>query len=633
MKIKRIIFLSLIFLGIILISNSSEAFSSGVTYFDGDALKLGVTTVEAELISNEITINEETSKIQNNYIFVNKLDKEIATKGTVKIEDPKLGVTIDDLNITINGTSIKNYKIDNEGVCTFALRIPPKEGVQIKISYTNGSDLKNAKVIKYSLEKYKMSHIKKFSFKVHFAENSIPLVQKIYPNCYNYDLKQDISVEYYDFDVNNLTKDFIIQKETYKNLLYARVEEFRDDQIELLKALRDGQNPGIDKYSREDYNNSISYNYKSYKIGEEYFEDDNFFQNLNLYVLYKNDINLKNRFYDHPYYYEYNALIFDLISNGWELNNYSRKVVLDYVLSEGDKKLYIYKSVTGTNEPDENGNKPDFAYYEKSEIEILKMKFHRHWYDSDETSFSQGIKFIEINQTIDGDYIDATDKEKAEYVSMIGADAYLRIAIYDSKADSAYVLGYYDKQDISMIKKYTYTSDYDIDTKTYFYTEDSRVLITDYDNQDIQTYSKVPTFAQSSFFRNEEDGKYVISSSYYTTDRDGFYNFIEFFKDERAQLLIDNNNKRLDDLRKQVETEISEITLSEYEEPKTLAEVKEMATEVKENKEDTFEMFGIKITTQMIIILGSCVAVIVLLFILIIIILIKRKKNKKKEEK
>ena len=78
--------------------------------------------------------------------------------------------------------------------------------------------LKNAKVIKYSLDSFKDKKVKKFNFDVVIPEVDVPLVKKIYPECFEYDEEEyDINVNYYDFTVNNLTKDFIIEKETYKN--------------------------------------------------------------------------------------------------------------------------------------------------------------------------------------------------------------------------------------------------------------------------------------------------------------------------------------------------------------------------------------------------------------------------------
>lgn len=62
----------------------------------------------------------------------------------------------------------------------------------------------------------------------------VPLVKNIYPQCYEFE-NDTIIAEYYNFNVNALTQDVIIEKETYKDLLYGRENSFSDNEIAIIK--------------------------------------------------------------------------------------------------------------------------------------------------------------------------------------------------------------------------------------------------------------------------------------------------------------------------------------------------------------------------------------------------------------
>lgn len=85
----------------------------------------------------------------------------------------------------------------------------------------------------------------------------VPLVKNIYPQCYEFE-NDTIIAEYYNFNVNALTQDVIIEKETYKDLLYGRENSFSDNEIAIIKNAKDWINNGIyldyNKYTTENSN-------------------------------------------------------------------------------------------------------------------------------------------------------------------------------------------------------------------------------------------------------------------------------------------------------------------------------------------------------------------------------------------
>ena len=269
-KLSRIIILLLGVFVLFMFENVKASVSS--TVFIGDSITIDKLDL-VEVTSNDICIDINTSKVTNDFLIKNTNNEELITKITAKLEDESSNFSIKDLVIKVNNLQIKNIEKDNDNY-SFFIKIKPEEYEKIEISYSTENDLKNAKIIKYNLDSFKGKKVKKFNFDVKIPEEDVPLVKKIYPECFEYE-DNDINVKYYDFTVNNLTKDFIIEKETYKNLLYGEDVEKDELQSELYKKANDLINNDVNcnwqKYMKSLFGNGImhseldKYNSSSYQ--------------------------------------------------------------------------------------------------------------------------------------------------------------------------------------------------------------------------------------------------------------------------------------------------------------------------------------------------------------------------------
>lgn len=114
----------------------------------------------------------------------------------------------------------------------------PNETKKILVVYQTENDLKKAKVLKYNFEDLGLGDkiIKKAKVDIILQEKDIPLVTKVYPSHYTFK-DNIISIEYYNFKVNSITKDIIVEKETIDNLLYGREIELTDIDSKILNLL------------------------------------------------------------------------------------------------------------------------------------------------------------------------------------------------------------------------------------------------------------------------------------------------------------------------------------------------------------------------------------------------------------
>lgn len=449
--------LLLIFVLLMFMAKETKA-STGSTVFIGEPVVLD-SYENVEITYNDVEINEETSEIKNTHLFTNLSAQTITRKASIKLEDSFSNFTINSLKIVVNGYEIKEITKEGDNY-TFSFQILPNEGKKIEISYKTDNDLQNAKIIKYSLDKLKGKYIGKFSINILFQEADIPLVEKIYPSCYQFNYTNNtMNTTYYSFTVNNLTTNFIVQKETYKNLIYGMGEELSEKDIYILKNAKAWIKEGID-FDYTDIGNKGEYWYikdleeqitKNMKITETQNEDSHSSKSVNMikqYIVYKqlkkdgkiqyyNELLKDDYDPDSPMIFVgifagmdgYNPLVFeyflDYILDKDLDKYYGYKVCIDYVKSEGDKELYVHKNTTGSEEPGET----DYKYSKTDEFSILRTK-NNVWIPD-----RIGAREIIINEDIDGNEIEATEEEKIAYVNMLNADLYIREVIYDGNTE------------------------------------------------------------------------------------------------------------------------------------------------------------------------------------------------------
>ena len=216
---KRIIKLTLpAFLLILLLGAVCAQASSGCTVFLGEPVALD-NYRDIEITYNCVVIDEENSEIINTQIFTNLSSSAVTKTAGIKVEDSYSGLTVNSLQVFIDGKKTDAVK-KSGGRYVFDVDIQPESPVHIEVRYKTDSDLQNAKIIKYSMNPIMGRHVKLFRISIKLSKYDIPLVQQIWPGAYEFD-GSTVSTEYFDFDVNNLTGVYVMQKETYQNLKYG----------------------------------------------------------------------------------------------------------------------------------------------------------------------------------------------------------------------------------------------------------------------------------------------------------------------------------------------------------------------------------------------------------------------------
>jgi len=415
-----------------------------VTYFVGESVQIE-DTEKWEILSNEVDIDTINSKVKNVVLLRNKTNKTIEQEVPIQLEDVALSTKVENLSIKVNQAKVA-YRKGEDGKVTFKIKADANAVKKIEIEYTPESPLKDAKIIKYSLESLKGKKIKAFKMDIHIQEEDIPLVKAIYPYHYTFE-NNTISVSYYDFTVNNLTKDVIVEKDTYKDLLYGREQEFDEAEEIIIKNARDWIKNGMtidyeashDKYSN--YKDEIDRDKMiSNIIGKEceVYQMEEVCGEIVSYAAIKQiEKDGKNTFEQsmeckrpltveciYPKLYK-NEIVTQSggeAENPYEERLVGKRICIDYVESEGDKPLYIYKNIAGS--PYEKEGQRNEQWVRASEWEILKAPV-----DFDQIGYFS--RRIYVGMDIEGNKIEATEKEKIEYVNSINADFYLRVMIYD----------------------------------------------------------------------------------------------------------------------------------------------------------------------------------------------------------
>lgn len=463
LKLKFLLALCIALFSLLIFSNKSKA-ASYATYFYGEPIVIEKSE-NIEILSNEVSIDTEKSTINNLFILKNNANNEVTTKISVKLADTKLSTSINNLKIIDNKAEITNIS-KADGKYIFSVKIPKNEGKRIEISYKTDNELRNAKILKYTLDNLKGTKLKHFKISVSFPEVDVPLVTGIYPECYSFD-NNIVTVEYYNFNVNSLTKDFIIEKQTYKNLLYGQENELSDVEKKALEKaetwIKEGLGGKGSKYEFSKFDeNTISIDSILQKdLGKDdrdILRDD--IKSIIYYATAKlcereniRDSTIVPYSIREDWGYPLTADYIEKVKKN-TCPLYGLTLAVDYVKSEGDKELYVYKHISGYE------NTSVYDYVKLSEWNILKTKNRRMWYDLEER---RGLKIIHINQDITGAEINATDEEKIEYVNMINPSLYARVTIYDGnvkeKEDESYIkikvpTGYYGSDNLIIAQKY-----------------------------------------------------------------------------------------------------------------------------------------------------------------------------------
>lgn len=647
MKKRTFICIFLIIMLLVLFQNKVKAVgeTNDSTYFYGEILKLKNYN-GTEILLNEVDIDVGESSVENTTIIKNSTSENISTIASIKLEDEKMGIGIKNLDISINGKSQTDIKIIS-GNYVFNVEIPAGEAKKIVVKYQTNSNLENAKVIKYSLQGSRWKNINAFKINVKLPEEDIPLVKNIYPQCYKFE-DSTITAEYYNFNVNVLTQDVIIEKETYKDLLYGRENSFSDNEIAIIKNAKDWINSGIyvdyNKYLTENSNYIKDKNIKIVET-EAVFKDllkinenistKNVIESIMEYALNRQLVtNGENNIYTSSIYnfsneneWEY-PLTKDYIIENSSNEVYSlkdKKICIDYVESEGDKILYVKKNVSGGLE--EN---TQMETVKTSEWNILRTKNSSNWSGRPET----GEKIIHVGVGITGEKLNATEEEKIEYVNMINPDLYIRKVIYDDNAKTTYtyittdnsgkqiqkteegyipiMVGYYNEKQKEVAKQYITFKD-EHTPENYYNDQYYSVTTRLFSNETIKEKCLVPTIAQSVGFINQEDGKYIVEFFKFGKSN-GLGAIKEAIADNTAQNLVKINQIKNEEIKTNDENEINYAIIKN-----------DTGEENSENSQD--EKKGLELTTQNIIVLAIIGASIIICLIIIIGISIMKKKN------
>lgn len=647
MKKRTFICIFLIIMLFVLFQNKVKAVgeTNDSTYFYGEILKLKNYN-GTEILLNEVDIDVGESSVENTTIIKNSTSENISTIASIKLEDEKMGIGIKNLDISINGKSQTDIKIIS-GNYVFNVEIPAGEAKKIVVKYQTNSNLENAKVIKYSLQGSRWKNINAFKINVKLPEEDIPLVKNIYPQCYKFE-DSTITAEYYNFNVNVLTQDVIIEKETYKDLLYGRENSFSDNEIAIIKNAKDWINSGIyvdyNKYLTENSNYIKDKNIKIVET-EAVFKDllkinenistKNVIESIMEYALNRQLVtNGENNIYTSSIYNFSNEneleypLTKDYIIENSSNEVYSlkdKKICIDYVESEGDKILYVKKNVSG--ELEEN---TQMETAETSEWNILRTKNSSNWSGRPET----GEKIIHVGVGITGEKLNATEEEKIEYVNMINPDLYIRKVIYDDNAKTTYtyittdnsgkqiqkteegyipiMVGYYNEKQKEVAKQYITFKD-EHTPENYYNDQYYSVTTRLFSNETIKEKCLVPTIAQSVGFINQEDGKYIVEFFKFGKSN-GLGAIKEAIADNTAQNLVKINQIKNEEIKTNAENEINYAIIKN-----------DTGEENSENSQD--EKKGSELTTQNIIVLAIIGASIIICLIIIIGISIMKKKN------
>jgi len=667
---KYVKYISILIFAILLLYSNKANASSSATVFIGEPIILD-SYENIEITYNNVEINEETSQIKNTQIYTNLSDKVITRKASIKLEDTYSNLTINSLKILVNDLEIKEITKSGDNYI-FYFQIQPNEGKKIEISYITDSNLQDTKIIKYTMDKLKGKNIKLFDIKIILSKYDIPLVQKIWPGAYEFE-GNNVSTEYVDFTVNNLTSTVIMQKDTYRNIKYGEYSDNLSDIDEYIlehyKEFIDGNVPTIPYKS---YSNSTDIitkwmNRKEYK----YWAGDRINEALKTVIDYVlvTKANSENKIYYTNEYGDLSTTLYFHCSDNYCLAKYintlytkdyiygqyneksavGKMVAINYYETEEGKDLYVNKDINNSKHAVEGAK---FVLTKRDEHSILRTQVSG---GAGLSNYNEGIRRVFVNSDIDGNKIDITEEEIIDFVNMMNIDLYLRFVVHDivAKPSSIFenvICAYYtnDTKEIAdsyanvqpQIKYYKdliedhrknignieyfgeYTEERFSEDKERFegYIEEIKKSIKKFDNEIVVKYSKVPTLAHCVATCRYENEKYLIDFNG-TGDESGLGYIYGATECDTAKKLLAMNKDNNDTKRNQIVTKINSLKITE--------DTEEYIPKVKdENIEETKDNTVIGLDRQDIIILSSIFGTIILLIIILIIILIKNKRRK-----
>ena len=511
---KKVKIFAILFFFIVAISCTTVYASSSVTYFDGKATIIEDTNNNIQILSNEITINTDTSKVINELILKNTSNEDIITKLTLPLENVELSTSIHDLTIVVNGVKVK-YTKENDGDYIFSTKIPAGTGKRIEVSYYTDNDLRDAKVIKYNFDNFKGKKIGKLKVDIVLNEKDVPLVKAIYPGHYTYD-QNVITVEYYDMDVNTITKDIIVNKETYKNLKYGRdheLTEYDKKVLDNVDILFEG-NIFAGKQDEDLYD--IVAKYLNAEINAYYWDDRDTCNQIIDYIIYKEAIKRGEYSYHRPSKSDsillYETMrkysdkftidptnVFELFSDEDIRNLADKKICVEFVETVDNKELYVEQF---TGEYNDEGRIYDI--FPVTERKVLKT---RPSFDISRILFS---KTIILDEGITGEKLGATEEEKISYLNSINVDLYIRVELYEGKVDVGDYLGkigYYRDEDKALAVAVC------DDVRRYGNVpseEKINKIFVKLSNEYLSNNCEIPTVVQFIGYLNENEGKNMV---------------------------------------------------------------------------------------------------------------------------
>lgn len=572
---KKKILMSFIFVVFLFININISIGASTTTYLYMETLKIEDSNIE--ILSNELLIDTTTSKIENTINLKNTSNKDIEINLEFPLENEQLGISIRDLVIKLNNIQVEYVKND-EGKFIIKTRISANSGKKINIEYYTENDLQKAKIIKCNFDNLKRKKIGKLKVDVKIDDKNIPLVEKIYPGHYTFK-DNIISIEYYNYEVNAITKDIIIQKETFNNLLYGRESNINDEERNIINTW---YTTGDIKVKKDYYPpNSIVKNiidYKKIKSGSK--TDDEPSEPL----LY--EMNKKNPYSDRE---------------GFEYDLMEKNICIDFVETEDGKDLYVNKVVSSeyVKYKDEEGEDVEGLQIvdelvKKSERTILQTMGMNTGYTG-----KRGAKIIFVGQGLDGESLNATEQEKISYINQINADMYIRIEIYDGVVkenelewlENSGWVGYYDNNNLEIAKtfavrelikrenwngQYEKYQSYDDYVKNYKNDYCKNVLIK-LNNEDISNKCEIPTVVQFIGNRETKDGKYIVNFSDYGFYDNCFRGLITtnaVLQTSQAKKMLSSNKQKNSNTKTEIENQITNLSIIDNEQ------------EIQQNKKD-----------------------------------------------
>ncbi len=644
---KKFLLRTVILFLIILIVISSHAIlcsTNSITYYNGNSINISDSN-QIEILSTEVKIDTINSIIGTSTIIKNTSNKSRQETITLPIKNDIIETKIKTLKIMVNGVEVKYQKTDEKGY-TFNIKMKPNEAKKILIVYQTVNDLKKSKVIKYNFEDLGLGNktIKKAKVDIILQEKDIPLVTKVHPAHYTFK-DNTISIEYYNFKVNSITKDIIVEKDSYDNLLYGRDKELTDIDKKILNLLPDWEKNGI----------TINYNTDFYDRGEgikrleidmvlkrltgiEIVIDENGEENISKniksivkYYIVKKILNDNNNKYIDSLSDSYelnnsNILLKDIIlqncTNSKELPLLGKIVCIDYVLTTNGEELYVDKTTDSSSECNITTE-----LTKKDELTIITTNLY-----SLAKAQETGAKIIFL-----GKDIDATDEEKVEYVNMINADMYIRTMLYNGeykKAPYEYFedgyVAYNGKDNLSIAKAFVKgnnnfeNTEY---TEQQYYKEVLKENSTDYG----LINSEIPCVIQYIGSIEQKDGKKVINyfwDGFYDSYARGLVSTSAVLQTDRAKQLLQTNKTKNEKTKQDTDKQLSDLKIEKDEiVPKETSELINNQEETEQDKSYQDKSYEEPIKQNFNTIIFISMGVIVFLIVVCIIILIIRRKK------